>query len=49
MIHERVYSGEQPYDCKKCAECFSQEGKLRIHERVHSREKPFECKQCRKF
>ena len=49
QIHERIHSGEKPYQCKYCNKAFSTSGNLKQHERIiHSSKKPFKCEFCSK-
>uniref|UniRef100_A0AAZ3R4F7 C2H2-type domain-containing protein n=1 Tax=Oncorhynchus tshawytscha TaxID=74940 RepID=A0AAZ3R4F7_ONCTS len=46
--HERVHSGEYPYQCSVCQAKFNKANSLTIHSRKHTGEKPFLCWQCGK-
>nr|CAD7430763.1 unnamed protein product [Timema monikensis] len=46
--HERVHTGDKPYDCKTCSRSFTQQSNLTKHMAVHYKNKPFRCQNCAK-
>ena len=44
-IHERVQSGEKPFNCSKCDQMVPLLS-LNIHKIAHNGEKPFSCSTC---